>query len=66
MTLEQLALLRSLAQRPSLQVAPALRAIVDDLTRDGYVARGRDGWTATAEGCVRLERERSSALRPNR
>ena len=61
MTVEKLGLLRSLALRPSSQVAPPLLAILEDLCRDGYVVCGRDGWIATAEGCVRLERQRGNS-----
>jgi hypothetical protein len=64
MTLEKLALLRSLALRPGSQVAPALRALVDELSQDGYITCGRDGWTATAEGCMFIERQRGHSLGP--
>jgi hypothetical protein len=66
MTWEKLALLRSLALRPSSQVAPALRAIVEDLSRDGLVTCGRDGWTATAEGCMLIERQRGHSRQDGR
>ncbi len=59
MTYEMLALLRSLAARPSRNIAPSVRHLVDALSKEGYLAEDEAcGWTATAEGCVLLERSR--------
>jgi hypothetical protein len=57
MSEENIALLRSLVLRPSLQLAPALQPMVDALVEAGYVTRDSSGWTATAEGCNLIERE---------
>jgi hypothetical protein len=58
MSEEQIALLKSLALRPSDQIAPGLRSILDALVQAGYVTYGSSGWTATAEGCNVIERKR--------
>lgn len=58
MSNEQIALLRSLAQRPSDYVVPSAQAILSELVRAGYVAMGPFGWMATAAGCDAVERVR--------
>jgi hypothetical protein len=60
MSEEKIALLKSLALRPSYQVAPSLRPMIDALVGAGYVTNGSSGWTATAEGCNMIERCRSN------
>jgi hypothetical protein len=58
MSEEQIAVLRSLAMRPSSNTAPNIEPILSALLDAGYVTRGPDGWTATAEGCNVIERKR--------
>jgi hypothetical protein len=60
---EIVALLRSLALRPSPDVAPNLRPVVTSLESEGYVTNGPSGWVATAKGCEVVERERASYAR---
>jgi hypothetical protein len=61
MSEEKIALLKSLALRPSYQIAPSLRPMLDALVEAGYVTNGSSGWTATAEGCNMIERNRINA-----
>jgi hypothetical protein len=52
MRYEKLALLRSLAARPSRDIAPTVLPLVEELFNAGYVANDKEsGWTATAAGC---------------
>ena len=61
MTYEKLAILRTLAARPSRSIAPDLQHLVDALSKDGYVVEDKaSGWIATAEGCKAIERQRVS------
>jgi len=64
---EKLALLRSLAIRPSSKIAPCLQALLDELCKAGYVTNDKDaGWMTTAEGCVYIESNRTpAAARPS-
>jgi hypothetical protein len=58
MEYEFIALLKSLAYRPSPNVAPSIRPMVDVLELGGYVVKTPSGWTATAKGCEALEADR--------
>jgi hypothetical protein len=59
MTYEKLALLRSLAARPSRNIAPSVQHLVDALSKEGYLTEDKaSGWSATAEGCTEIERNR--------
>jgi hypothetical protein len=58
MSPENLAVLKSLAIRPSRSITPNLRPIVAGLHEAGYIASGPSGWSATAKGCEVLERQR--------
>jgi ribosomal protein S19E (S16A) len=61
MTHEKLALLRALAARPSLTVAPCLQLLLDELAKAGYVAKDQSaGWMTTAQGCELIESARRS------
>ena len=61
MTYEKLALLKSLALRPSLSLAPNMKAMADELHSSGFVTYGPEGWLASAEGCNVLERHRTNS-----
>jgi len=63
MTDIELALLKSLALRPSLAVSPTVHPIVIALRDAGYVVHGASGWMATELGCVTLELKRATARR---
>jgi hypothetical protein len=60
---EHIALLISLAQRPSLQVAANIQPMVDALVDAGCVSYTSSGWTATARGCALVEEKRSTRVR---
>ena len=62
MSPENVAILKTLAIRPSASIATSVRCMVEMLEQDGYVANGPDGWSTTAKGCELLERQRTSAL----
>ena len=47
---ESLAILKTLAIRPSASIATSLQSMVEALEHDGYVANGPDGWSTTAKG----------------
>jgi hypothetical protein len=64
MTHDELAILRSLAARPSRKILPSLQTVVDDLQRAGYITCNSDGWIATAEGCNAIEREHAALSQP--
>jgi len=49
---ENIALLISLVQRPSLQVAPNVQPMVDALVDAGCVSYTSSGWMATARGVL--------------
>ena len=56
MTYEKIALLRSLAARPSRDIAPAIQPMLRELFNAGYVANDEaSGWAATAAGCQMIE-----------
>ena len=59
MTLEKLALLRSLAIRPCPNVAASLQPVVAELHQSGHVTRAPEGWMTTAEGCDLIESTRA-------
>jgi hypothetical protein len=58
MTYDDLAVLRSLATRPSQELPPSIRPRVIALLEVGYVTRGPDGWITTALGCQMLAQKR--------
>ena len=61
MTYEKIALLRSLAVRPSREIAPAVQAMLDELFAAGYVVHDKaSGWSATAAGCRAVEGARGA------
>jgi len=58
---QKLALLRSLAMRPSQSVAPCLQPLLEELAGSGYVVRDQHaGWMTTAEGCKLIENARTA------
>ena len=59
MSPENLAVLKSLAIRPSQSIVPSIQPIVIGLQQAGYVTNGPSGWIATAKGCEALERQRA-------
>jgi hypothetical protein len=59
MSPDKLAVLKSLALRPSASVAPGILPIVAGLRDGGYVADGPSGWMATAKGCEVLARQQA-------
>lgn len=62
---DKLALLRTLAIRPSRTVAQSLQPLLDELVREGYVARDADaGWMTTAKGCGLIESCRPALTNP--
>jgi hypothetical protein len=58
MTDHHLALLKSLALRPTRSIAANLAPIISALQVAGYVALDGEGWTATAVGCATIEQAR--------
>jgi hypothetical protein len=63
MTYEILSLLRSLATRPSRNIAATVQPMVDELLKAGYIVNEEgSGWIATAEGCRVIESTRASLL----
>jgi hypothetical protein len=65
MTYEKLALLRSLATRPSRSIVPSMRPLLQQLASEGYVAEDKEsGWMATAMGCSLIEVSRTGGSRP--
>ena len=59
MSPQNLAVLKSLAIRPSQSIVPSIQPIVIGLQQAGYVTNGPSGWIATAKGCEVLERQRA-------
>ena len=56
MTYEMLSLLRSLATRPSRNLAATVQPMADELLEAGYIANEEgSGWIATAKGCQVIE-----------
>jgi hypothetical protein len=62
MSPENVAILKTLAIRPSPSIATSVRPMVEALEQSGHVANGPDGWSTTAKGCELLERQRLDAL----
>jgi hypothetical protein len=62
MSPESVAILKTLALRPSPSIATSVRPMVEKLEHSGYVANGPDGWSTTAKGCELLEQQRLDAL----
>lgn len=61
---DKLALLRTLALRPSREVPQSLLPVLEELVREGHVAREDGaGWMATAKGCGLLEDSRPPRMR---
>jgi hypothetical protein len=58
MSPEKLAVLRSLAMRPSPSLPASMLPIVVGLQQGGYAMEGPSGWIATAKGCEALEQQR--------
>jgi hypothetical protein len=58
---DDLAVLRTLATRPSQELPPTIRQRAAALLEAGYVTRGPDGWITTPLGCHLLAQERSTA-----
>jgi hypothetical protein len=59
MSHEKIALLRTLAARPSRTVVSCLHPLLEALSKEGLVFEDREsGWCATAKGCDALERSR--------
>jgi hypothetical protein len=56
----EMAFLKSLAFRPSRHVVSSLQPVLDVLVEAGYVCDSPSGWMATAQGCARIEQERTS------
>jgi hypothetical protein len=61
---DHMAVLKSLAIRPSPTIAPNIEPILSALLDVGYVTRGPDGWIATAQGCSVIERNRTVVGQP--
>jgi hypothetical protein len=62
---EKLALLRSLAIRPSREMAPCLQPMIDELLKVGYIINDKgSGWMATVQGCEFIERNRAASSIP--
>jgi hypothetical protein len=61
MSPENLAVLKSLAIRPSHSIAPSLLPVVAQLQQAGFVAPSPSGWSATAKGCELVEQQRHIA-----
>ena len=57
MSPENMAVLKSLAIRPSQSIAPSLQPIVAGLQEAGFVTSSPSGWSATAKGCEILQQE---------
>jgi hypothetical protein len=57
---DDLAVLRTLATRPSQELPPTIRPRATALLEAGYVSRGPDGWVTTSLGCQVLAQERST------
>jgi hypothetical protein len=57
---DDLAVLRSLAIRPSQELPPNIRPRATALLEAGYVTRGPDGWITTPLGCQLLAKGRST------
>lgn len=66
MSSEKLAVLKSLALRPSATLTASLMPIVARLQQEGYVTDGPSGWVATAKGCEVLAQQPASAPIPPR
>jgi hypothetical protein len=62
MSPENVAILKTLAIRPSPSIATSVRPMVETLVQSGHVANGPDGWSTTAKGCELLEQQRLDAL----
>jgi hypothetical protein len=50
MSSENLAILKTLAIRPSASIATSVRCMVEVLEQNGHVANGPDGWSTIAKG----------------
>jgi hypothetical protein len=62
MTYEKIALLRTLAGRPSREISSTVKLMVAELLAAGYVAHNEaSGWSATAAGCRAVEDMRQSS-----
>ena len=61
MSPEKLAVLKSLAIRPSSSLAESVLPIAIRLQQGGFVTNSPTGWIATAKGCEILEQQRASS-----
>ena len=59
----EMALLKSLALRPSRHVVDNLQPAVKALVEADYVSEGPSGWMATRRGCALIEQERTAPVR---
>jgi hypothetical protein len=57
MSPENLAVLKSLAIRPSKDIAPSLQPVVAGLQQAGFITSSPSGWSATAKGCEVLQQQ---------
>ena len=64
MTYLDLAILRSLAIRPSSNIPQCIQLEVTALLEAGYVVHNPDGWITTALGCSRLQQSARSIVDP--
>ncbi len=62
----EMALLKSVALRPSRHVVRSLQPVVEALVEAGYISDSPSGWMATARGCALIEQERTSDSAPVR
>ena len=61
MSKANIALLKTLALRPSAHVAANVQHLVDVMAEAGCIYFGPTGWMATEHGCAVLEHERAKA-----
>ena len=64
MTYLDLAILRSLAIRPSSNIPQCIQTEVIALLEAGYVVHSPDGWITTALGCSRVQQSARSIVDP--
>jgi hypothetical protein len=57
---EKIALLKTLALRPSQHVASRFQPMLDEMVEAGCLTFGPAGWMTTAYGCAVIERERGN------
>jgi hypothetical protein len=57
---EKIALLKTLALRPSRHVASRFQPMLDEMVEAGCLTFGPAGWMTTAHGCAVIEQERAN------